>query len=349
MVQEGQAPGGARSDVEPLGPAEHLSAPGALVQPLVQAAVGHALVQQELLPLAGAVAQQRHEIVVPDVAQRQHLGRELPLALRPVLDQLLDGHHGAVLELGLVHHPESSVPDDVGVVEIVGGHQQIHIGQSLGQRVGAEGRHGDFQQIAARVEPVSAHLGEPRVRGRRIVLVAHVRPPGRGVAGDPHHGQHQQSAHDADTQYGGRAQPILPAAVARIVGRPRCELPAQRQNPGLGRRAGVGAAVVAQAGIARVDAEGECGELVHQRHGARQIVVRDVESVEKRQVAQARGQPPAEIVVGQVQTEQLLDESQRLRHRAIEVVVREIGIVERQLVQQVRDGARELVVVQEQN
>ncbi|KAG6545906.1 hypothetical protein Mapa_012561 [Marchantia paleacea] len=148
LVQIVQRVGHPGDDPEAVLPRQH---PLVLVEErLVQAAVGHELVDEQQLVAVAAPSQQADDVAVPELADDGDLGHELALALLRVVAHALDGH--GLLGLGHdapVHAPEPALAQLGLLAEAVGGgaellvaeaqavgdaHQVLHVLEGLGVR-----------------------------------------------------------------------------------------------------------------------------------------------------------------------------------------------------------------------
>ncbi|WVZ86524.1 LOW QUALITY PROTEIN: hypothetical protein U9M48_033286 [Paspalum notatum var. saurae] len=139
-----------RPDATPLMIWNLCSHPSTGLLVLVQAAVGHVVVHQQQLPLAPAVAQQLHQVPVPEVADADHLRDELLHPLLRVVRHPLHGDLQAGLGLGehaLVHPPEAAGAEQLPVLEPPGGVVQLLVREAVGAELHL---------------PVLAHLGVPQ-------------------------------------------------------------------------------------------------------------------------------------------------------------------------------------------
>jgi hypothetical protein len=172
---------------------------------LLEAVVAHVLVHQHAVVVLVAVADELDEVLVPQLAEEEHLGDPLAVPLRAAVEvEVLDGD-GLRVEAGpepgvhaaLVHGPEPAAAEVVGAGEAAGDGPQLGVGEGVqvgpGQREGevlwgerprrAEagegdprgGRRGRRRQEAFPVPP--GPPPPPRRRRRRVVV------PGHGPAG----------------------------------------------------------------------------------------------------------------------------------------------------------------------
>ncbi|CAM0870294.1 unnamed protein product, partial [Alopecurus aequalis] len=127
-VQVLQAPRRADADLQPLLPRQRRLV-GA-VQVAAQRALLHVLVHQDHLRLLVAVADERHQVPVPDARQHHDLRLELREPLLGCPHGALHRHGRAAVagEHALVHVPEPAHADEVALVEVVRG------GLDVGQR-----------------------------------------------------------------------------------------------------------------------------------------------------------------------------------------------------------------------
>ncbi|KAM3316447.1 hypothetical protein ACQJBY_034518 [Aegilops geniculata] len=162
-VQVVQAPGGADADFEPLLPGERRLVVGAAVQVAPQRALLHVLVDQDHLRLLVAVADERHQVAVPDAGQHHDLRVELGQALLGGAHGALHGHGRAVGERALVDVAEPADADEVAVVEVVRG------GLELRQRdvqLGAHPLHPGGGALAGPVRRLVGPAGDAFLRVR---------------------------------------------------------------------------------------------------------------------------------------------------------------------------------------
>uniref|UniRef100_A0A8R7QNF9 Uncharacterized protein n=1 Tax=Triticum urartu TaxID=4572 RepID=A0A8R7QNF9_TRIUA len=142
-----QAPRRADADLQPLPPRQRRLVGAVQVAP--QRAFLHVLVHQDHLRLLAAVADERHQVPVPDAGQHHDLRLELRQPLLRGAGGALHRHGRAVTEHALVHVPETAHADEVALVEVVRG------GLDLRQR--------DVQLHAHPLHPAGLALSGPPV------------------------------------------------------------------------------------------------------------------------------------------------------------------------------------------
>ncbi|KAM3259363.1 hypothetical protein ACQJBY_050898 [Aegilops geniculata] len=138
-VQVVEAPGGADADLEPLLPRQRRVL--GVVEVLPERAVGHVVVHQDHLALVLAVADEGHQVAVPELGQHLDLRLELMDALLRHRVAPLDRHLGAAVDLPEVHVPEPTFAEQEGLVEVLGG--GLKLGESeVAAEVGWQRRPG---------------------------------------------------------------------------------------------------------------------------------------------------------------------------------------------------------------
>uniref|UniRef100_A0A804PV37 Uncharacterized protein n=1 Tax=Zea mays TaxID=4577 RepID=A0A804PV37_MAIZE len=119
-VQVVQPPRRTDADLQPLLPRQR-RLPLAAVDVVPEHAVVHVLVHQDHLLVLVAVADQRHQVPVPQLRQHLDLRVELVDALLRLRAPALHRHLGAVVDLPDVHVAEPAHADDRLLVEVLGG------------------------------------------------------------------------------------------------------------------------------------------------------------------------------------------------------------------------------------
>ena len=129
QVEEGRPQ--AQHDLVPERPWQKRSVAGA-VEVLVEAAVGHHLVDEEQLAAAVAPADELHQVAVPEPADDLHLrGVLLPPLLR-ALGHPLDGDVKVhLLQESSVHRSESSFPELPVIGKVAGGNSELAAAEPL--------------------------------------------------------------------------------------------------------------------------------------------------------------------------------------------------------------------------
>uniref|UniRef100_A0A804QYF7 Uncharacterized protein n=1 Tax=Zea mays TaxID=4577 RepID=A0A804QYF7_MAIZE len=161
-VQVVQPPGSADADLQPLLPRQR-RLPLAAVDVVPEHAVVHVLVHQDHLLVLVAVADQGHQVPVPQLGQHLDLRVELVDALLRLRAPALHRHLGAVVDLPDVHVAEPAHADDGLLVEVLGGRLDLR------EREEAAQTHGGGEGVAA-LGPVPAALageGLARVDGEQ--------------------------------------------------------------------------------------------------------------------------------------------------------------------------------------
>ena len=91
-------------------PAGQFGVAVAALEKLIEAAVGHVIVNEKQVAPLMAPPLELHEVAVADAADDGDLGQKLPLALIGVVRDLLHGNNGSIRQRPLEHAPERATP-----------------------------------------------------------------------------------------------------------------------------------------------------------------------------------------------------------------------------------------------
>ncbi|KAG6558099.1 hypothetical protein Mapa_000280 [Marchantia paleacea] len=122
----------AGNDVEPLRPREALSCLDVLIQSFGQTALGHELVDENVLAPVSTPSQQLDEISVAQLSQSRQLHVHLLLLLRVHIPKPLHRNHCSRRGQHSPVHVPCAVPELLLVAEPLSGHAQLLVSETLG-------------------------------------------------------------------------------------------------------------------------------------------------------------------------------------------------------------------------